>query len=298
MTHPTSPPKVALHIGVHKTATTHLQRSMLAFDDQLVAQGVRYFGPDKLRGAGKSLIDRFGLKVEGARTKTMPIFTPLQERAQMLGDGTRMVLSDENFIGTLQTGAGEMSMPLYPRAPERIAALAAALDAGPIDVFVGVRNPSSFLVSAYSQLLMGGKARPFEQYLAKNPLRGIYWPGLIARLRALPAVGRLVVWRYEDYAMIYPQICAQLTGVGLPIRPLPEVSHRGLSEKAVHVALAEYARTGERGAGKAARDLHPISTTTPAFSPFDAQTHEQSLADYAAQINDLTALDGVTLLRP
>lgn len=42
--------------------------------------------------------------------------------------------------------------------------MADAVDAGPIDVLIGVRNPASFLVSAYGQALMGGHQISFDAY--------------------------------------------------------------------------------------------------------------------------------------
>ncbi len=297
MTHNSPPKSIALHIGAHKTATTHLQRSLLASEAALATHKARYFGPDKLRGQGQGLIDRFGLRVEGAKAANRSSLAPSDQLAAMAEGADRLVLSDENFIGNLQTKTGNMSMPLYPRANERVAALADAADLGAIDVFLGLRGPADFLTSAYSQLLMGGDAIAFAEYLAQNPMRSIYWPGLVARLVSLPQIGRLFVWRQEDYAGVFPQICSHLIGSPLPIRPLAGMAHRGLSAQAVDVALDTFARTGERGAGKSARDVYPVNQIYPAFAPFDDQTIAQSAAEYETQIADIAKLPRVTVLR-
>ena len=293
-----SPRTVALHIGAHKTATTHLQRSLNKARASLAAYGASFYGPEQLRGPRQTLIDRFGLDVDGARAQNKSSLTRAEQMDAMLGDARRLILSDENFIGTLQTKAGVMPVPLYPRAPERVAALAHATGLPQIDIFLGVRDPASFLTSAYSQLLMAGDGLAFDHYLTKNPIVNVYWPGLVARLVALPCVGRVVVWRQEDYTTVFPQICAELIGTPMPIRPLAGVAHRGLSAQAVEAALETFARTGARGAGKTARETFPINQIYPQFAPFDAGTLAASTTEYAAQLSDIAALDGVTLLRP
>lgn len=298
MSHHPAPTSVALHIGVHKTATTHFQRSLKAAEALLSKQGARFFGPEGLRAKGQTLVDRFGLRVQGAKRENRSAMSPAEQLAHMADGAERLLLSDENFIGGLQTKAGEMSSPLYPRAAERVALLGDALGTGPLDVFIGVRSPTGFLTSAYSQLLMAGDAMPFADYLSLNPLSTIYWPGVVARLASLPQVGRLFVWRQEDYAQVFPQICSYFIGSPLPIRPLPGVAHRGLSQQAVDTAIETFARTGEQGAGRAAREVYPINQIYPAFAPFDADTVAQSDAEYRLQLKDIAKLPRVQLLRP
>ena len=111
----------------------------------------------------------------------------------MFKDGHRLILSDENFIGALHDSQANIISPLYPKTAEWIAALSSAVDAGPMDVCIGLRDPGSFLKSAYSQALIGGNPVTFSDYLSKNPLDQIYWPGLVARVRSTAGVGRVTV---------------------------------------------------------------------------------------------------------
>lgn len=291
------PRSAALHIGAHKTATTHLQRSFAMQQEALIKAGVRYYGPDTLRRPRRGLGDLFGLEGFG---KTHPTRSRAEQADFMFKDGHRLVLSDENFIGVLHNKHGNMLSPLYPKAELRVDALSKALDVGPIDVMIGVRDPTSFLVSAYGQALLGGQLNTFDSYVAKNPLSQIYWPGLVARLRGLPTVGRIVVWRYDEYRWRFHKICAALMGdqVNMRILPLPNKVHRGLSGAAVAHVLTHLETGDPQILGDQARKAYPVSEQTPAFAPFSVAEVEAATADYDQQIADIAGIDGVTVLRP
>lgn len=286
-----------LHIGAHKTATTHLQRSLLSQQQALIDAGIRYYGPANLRRTGKGLGDIFGLNVY-----TKPP-EPTRNRADqadfMFKDGHRLILSDENFIGALHDKQGNIIAPLYPNTAERIAALASAVGAGPMDVCIGLRNPASFLKSAYSQALMGGLPITFSDYLSKNPLDQIYWPGLVARVRSAAGVGRVTVWAFEDYKWRFHDICSALMGdlVNMRIVPIPDHVHRGLSEAAVARVLSRSGADDPRDVAAKARDTYPVSDEYPAFDPFASSDKAASEAEYAAQLAAIDQIDGVTILR-
>ncbi|MFT5867665.1 MAG: hypothetical protein ACI82I_003428 [Gammaproteobacteria bacterium] len=292
------PRSVVMHIGAHKTATTHLQRSLLAQQQALTSAGIQYYGPANLRRPGKGPGDIFGLDIYHEPSK------PTRSRAEqadfMFKDGHRLILSDENFIGALHDKQGNIISPLYPKAAKRIAALAGAVGAGPMDVCIGLRNPASFLKSAYSQALIGGKPIAFSDYLSKNPLDQIYWPGLVGRVRSAAGVGRVTVWAYEDYKWRFHKICGALMGdlVNMRILPISDYVHRGLSEAAVARVLSKSGADDPRSMADEARSTYPVSDEYPAFDPFSPTEKAASEAEYAAQLAAIGKIDGVTILGP
>jgi len=292
------PRSVALHIGAHKTATTHLQRSFVMQQDALIRAGLRYYGPDTLRRPKRGLGDLYGL--DAYRRQTFPTRTREEQRDFMFKDGHRLILSDENFVGVLHNKAGNMLSPLYPRAEARVQGLAEAIDVGPVDVLIGLRNPATFLVSAYGQAIMGGQLSSFEDYIARNPLPQIYWPGLVARLRQCSGVGRIIVWRFEEYRWRFHKICAAMMGdhVDMRIRPLPKKVHLGLSNAAVAHVLAHLDTVDAATLGEQARKAYPVSEAHPAFAPFAPDEIAAATADYDRQIAEISDIAGVTFLRP
>ena len=97
----TSAPTVVLHLGAHKTATTHLQHSLIAHRIDLWQRGIRTMMPPHLRGGGQSLEALFDLPIN--RTVTGHAPNPAEVRAKLIGQAKRFVVSEENLLGVLQT---------------------------------------------------------------------------------------------------------------------------------------------------------------------------------------------------
>lgn len=292
------PRTIALHIGAHKTATTHFQRSVLDKRPAVTRHGVQFYGPAQLRKPGQSLADRFGLDV--FERPVAPDADPEAALADLIKRGHRLVLSEENFVGTLQNRWGNIEMPLYPRAPERIAALAETIAPQGLEIFIGIRNATRFMTSAYGQVLLGGQIVPVEAFRRANPIPGIDWAELVSRLRATPGVARVTVWRYEDYTALFPTITAAMLGrvAAAEVQPLPKRVHSGLSFAAVE-ATYNWHNAGERGPIAAlARTTYPIGPDAPRFDAFTLDEHSASDAQYVAQWAAIQEMDGVTALAP
>ncbi|PUB11501.1 hypothetical protein [Yoonia sediminilitoris] len=291
---------VAFHIGAHKTATSHLQRSLEHSSDALADVGVRYYGPKHFRLPGRTIPALFGKKPpakENLRKRT-----PREQVDRMRKGGHRLVLSEENFIGVLNTPRRRMVERRYPHAAQRISDLAESMDVGGFDILLGVRQSTSFLNSAYCQMLMGGKVTPVDDFKRLNPLSGVDWQALVAELRQATGVKRLLVWQYEDYGMVFDQISAGLVGHDHAelVQPHRKRIHVSLSGQAVS-KLQDLAGTGHQQIEQSAADLsrqHPVSEAFPPFDCFSEDTHRAAAETYASQIDAIGAMDGVTLLRP
>jgi hypothetical protein len=81
--------------------------------------------------------------------------------------------------------------------------------------------------------VMGGHELLLADYLGGfDPVR-LSWTGLAKRLLAVRGVARLVVWRYEDYAAVRPQILARMLPESLAARADdPPAAIVGLSQPA------------------------------------------------------------------
>lgn len=278
---------VALHIGAHKTATSHLQRSLQGQRANLAAKGVAFYGPHQLRAEGERLMGRFSLKYHDQTDQSRRSLTEMAQGAH------RLVISEENYIGTLQRTPGRIAFPLYPHAADRISALARQAAPQGLDVFLGIRQPTSFLTSAYGQVLMGGDAIPLATFKRINPVARINWPDLVGRIRQSAGVRTLTVWRHEDYPRLFPRIVAALLGADIPVDPVDEIVHRGLSVEAVQATLK-----GKVPDALAARDAFPVGPTRPAFQAYGRWAQLRAELAYRTQLRQIAAMPGVTLLRP
>ncbi len=283
---------VALHIGAHKTATTHLQRSLLAATDDLRQHGVQFHGPRSFRWGEPSLLQRFSI-ADGPKG---PVQTVDAQAFDVLAQGARrLILSEENFAGTLMNDKGRLRRPLYPDGPRRIAELSARMPVDGIDLYLGIRHPTTLLNSAFSQRLHAKRDITLEKFLKRNAIELVDWVGLIARLRNLAGINSLTVWCYEDYAKLFDRIVAGLTGGLVPggVPALAETMHGGLSELAVTLLLAD-----DTISVADAMQSCPVDADNPRFDAFDAAAHALGQEFYAAQLAQIDAMQGVTRITP
>lgn len=200
-----------LHLGVHKTATTHLQLSLEAIRVQLARQGVDYIPLDRLRAATAYHLDW------AKRFKALKF----KRAVNSLSVGLRtMILSEENWLGHPHEGC---RFPPYPRAEERLKTIAKL--GGNFSVFLAVRDPGQFVPSIYSQALRHHPEKVLHRRTHDAWLEGgSPWSDLVERIsRIFPNV---TVWRYEDYV---PETAASAVA-GVPVRlphiPEPELTRR------------------------------------------------------------------------
>lgn len=293
MTSSDLPQTVVLHLGAHKTASTHLQRSIGAAGPH---DDLAFVGPPMLRGPGESLPERFGFPLDpvNGQGAALSVRDVLRGMAQ---GRKRLVLSDENFAGKLKTGWGRIPTPLYFTAAARVETLAARIVAAggpPLDLCLGIRAPAGYLNSAYSQILHGKRVIDPDKFREKNPLTAIDWAQYVAALRAVPNVRSLTVWRQEDHAALFDQICKALLG-RKGVKPLQERLQSRLSTQAVEAVLLAKSLNAGNVVATAAEEF-PVSELYPAHDLYTAQDHAASTALYTAQWGSIAALPGVTAL--
>jgi hypothetical protein len=291
---------ILLHLGAHKTASTHLQQSLRSQQLKLRRARVSYLGPDQLRRDALpiSKLAEYGLE---AKSKDLTLMRDALARHRSWAG--RIILSEENILGVAHNLAIIRKARFYPGGPQRLRNLLDALDLHEVTVFLAVRNPASFIVSAYSQRLYAGFCESFEQYLGALDPAVLQWTTLVHALCKNPRVGRCIVWQFEDYPAIVPSVFAELLPPELAdsISVKPGVRHAGLSARAqAHVMAATPPTSREEGIAlvKAARNAFPKTAIEPGFAPVSPDVVAACGLSYAADIARLAALPKVTLLQP
>ncbi|WP_380056453.1 hypothetical protein ACFE33_02480 [Falsihalocynthiibacter sp. SS001] len=259
--------------------------------------GVAFRGPADLRGEGNALQDRFDFddsqKNRAGRTA--------EEELAVLSKGRRrLILSEENYLGKIWQSRAQKRPPIYPGADSQIAALVPHLGGRPLTLFVAMRNPADFLVSAYSQSLLGGKIESFEDFMGDLSFQDLRATNVIRRMSLIDGASGIYVWKYENYPRNFTQIMRRLVGwrVGKDIIPLDQVVHRGLSAEAVEQVLAldslPKEREERRELVRAARDQFPISGGNSRFMPFDEAARIDAAEVYAQDWDEILQIEGVS----
>lgn len=291
--------RFAIHLGAHKTATTHIQNCLTRHAPRLRQAGIAYIGPRELRdgtlelpGALEQGVGGFGRRRAFRRAL-----------AAHAGAAGRILISEENILGVAHDPRMIRECRFYPRGHVRVSRLLRTIGAEGATLFLALRDPASYLVSAYSQRLFSGRVESFEEFIdGADPVR-MRWSDLVARLlEAQPGV-RLVVWCYEELRPPAEGLFDRMLP-GVPrgaVTLAPGVTHPGLSARAHAAIMAHYRRAGVRTGREVvleARRRFPKTGDEPAFEPFPAGIRAASAAAYRDDIARIAATSGVTMLSP
>jgi hypothetical protein len=230
-----------VHVGAHKTATTHLQETLTLVRAELAGRGIDYL-PNQLvrhRKLSWTLWRRRPL----AR---LPLIGPARMREAIeatlepLRLGPDIVaLSEENILGVPHQ---VLTPTFYPQADLSIARLASLAGRAELELFLSIRSYEALLPSAYVETLKhgtrpeGGFAAVKERLLAVPPS----WFDLVGRIRAAAPGVRLRVWRQEDYRSNAHAIMQAFCGA--PLGELPAISDPAWTRTPSAAAVAEAER--------------------------------------------------------
>lgn len=261
-----------IHIGAHKTATTHLQEVLDAHRLALSRAGIHYPDNGRLKrlGSAPALRDAWWKNLRQVRMlRIRRIMRTIESEATH----PVVLVSNERLMGSIEGLWGEN---YYPDAPERLKELVSAIDSTKATVFLSLRSHASFLPSAYCQCLRTQlwDVPPLRELEPRSLANLNTWTDLVRRLkRACPGV-RLVAWRFEDYLRDPCKYMDLLAGTRTA-EPWPKMdapaSTRRLSWEAVE-RLSHIDRGLSRMAREAvARGIADEDTGATPFRPFSAK---------------------------
>ena len=263
----------------------------------LAEEGIRVYGPGYLRMKGRNLAAMFGLSWSESPS---PRRDPHKQLRFLAKGRKRLVFTEENFVGNLADNKGRTPLPLYPSAPERVAEIVAKWAPVETQLFIAIRNPASFMASAYSQTLFGGANIGPRTFRAHNDWRQVDWADYIAKLRATPGLGTIFVWRQEDYDLSHRLILRRLLRwkVGEKIQTVEGRVNQGLSAAAVRQTL-QWVQEGKTGPlARDARKAFPVGDLHKPFALYAASTLDAAQAIYDEQFAKIDAMEGVSVLHP
>lgn len=180
-------------------------------DSPLLAQnGIMLRRPREYR----KLIRGMVRQIEG------PIATPKEQELLLASivknqEISRLILSDATFLGVpaWMLGGGR----LYRNAGKNTATIRNLLPDYPVEFFLCIRNPATFLPAAFQ----AQTERSFADFFNEAKLFSLRWSDVIADIQKSNPGCPITVWCYEDLPIIWPTVLKDLTGLG------PETQFKG-----------------------------------------------------------------------
>lgn len=294
MVDPAVPGRVVLHVGAHKTASTHF--SELVWGNGALVSDAGVTAPQKT-----PLRERITQPIAEIE-EGVDIRPDLIEGACGLADGAqRLLVMDENIIGTPRGLFSPDGM--YPRAALRTARSARLFPGAKVEIMLAMRNPRTFVAASWSESLRSNSFTPFRRFLRGVRAEDISWFEIVRQMtQALPEA-RFTLWRFEDYRDLQGQLLATALGLESPPEFTPLVSpvRVGLSGRALEAVSLRVRMTGDRLPDAEVDEImarFPKGKDFPAPQPWSSWEQEVLSRRYAEDCARLPDLPNTVLLTP
>jgi len=194
---------------------------------------------------------------------------PPQGLADMTGVSDVTIVNDENILGGTQRAVSEGH--LYAISGDRLRRCMRLFKKQKVSIFLGLRDPVSFMTSSYCENIRGDGYRSFAEHLGGTSPEALKWSGLINRIARQAPDCPIVVWPFEAYRDAWREILIMLLDLeekdkgrlrwlaqevrpGMSDRVFQEIRSRAennkapLSSEELDVLMQEFPKTGDNPA--------------------------------------------------
>lgn len=192
---------IAFHLGAPHTENELITWSLRKDSLMLAENGIMLRRPGEYRKLVRGMV----------RQLDGQIATP-EEQEQLLAaiikkqDVSRLILSDASYLGAPAwiLGGGEF----YKNAGHNIATVRNLLPDYPMEFFLCIRNPATFLPESFNIQT----EKNFADFFAETNLQSVCWSAVIADIQRNNPGCAITVWCYEDQPIIWPTVLKELAG--------------------------------------------------------------------------------------
>ncbi len=196
--------QIALHLGMHCTESERLVKALLRNASTLVKSGTSVPGPSRYRKLLSQTLEELGdaCPAAGAREVLLDAIMP-QDYEQM----DRVILSHENLISSPRY-VFDYGQP-YSRTQQRLTAIQSLFPEDQFDLFVGLRNPASFLPAMVAKT----ETQSLSELTGGMDPANFRWTPMIKAMRTAMPRARITFWCYEDIPLIWGEIIRAVAGL-------------------------------------------------------------------------------------
>ena len=194
--------QIVLHVGAHCTDEGQLVTTLARNRDDFLARGVSVPSPVRYRVLIREALHALenGPPAEDARDILLDAILEDDE-------ADRVILSNENFFGMPRMSMSDGQF--YPTAEQRIADFRQLFPGDQIELFLGMRDPGTFIPAVHAQ----STGVALERVLNGSDPRELRWSRLIERIKGVAPDMPVTVWCNEDTPLIWAQIIREMAGL-------------------------------------------------------------------------------------
>ncbi|SFU43362.1 hypothetical protein [Halomonas korlensis] len=250
-------PQIALHLGVHKTATTYVQSRLWNSREELKKNRINYIGLDELR---KRLTSKLG-DISFGKQAVFDALFPFM-------NCNRLIISDENILGGTDAPRRQA---FYPWAKQKVKKVHSGLEGCDVEIYVTIRSFPDYLVSRYSESLRHFKFLAFEDYMSGISSKNISW---LPMLEDLALVGAKHIYVNDfKYVVDGDKYLHELIGKRLELSEASQgswVKRSKISQEAYEIVKLYAESYSDQSTRRLVgmMDNHPQTTKSNPFMPF------------------------------
>lgn len=196
-----------IHIGAHKTATTHFQDCLYRAIERIQLQGKDYV--PRIDCRQKKIVEQIheaSAQAALSDANSASLATILQNNGY---NAKTILMSEENMMGSSMNLIANM----YPKVVGRLDHFIKLRGIANINFFLSIRSYEHVLPSAYSQALRDGASIPpfssiRDYWLSEKPS----WYKLIQVIINLCGASQLTIWSFENYIRSPKEILENFSG--------------------------------------------------------------------------------------
>jgi hypothetical protein len=278
--------EVRLHIGAHKTATTHIQDVLEKNATLLKSNDVLYLPRSFMRSSGLSAAVRDNYWEVQSQDRLTNIADLISSSNSL---PRRILISDEDMLGM----SIDILRGLYTNISLRMKPWECKTTGCRTTVFLSIRDYANLLPSAYAQAMRDGAlVSSFETYLDFWNSVAPSWSSVVGELKTVFPAADIKVWTFEHYVTHARQITAMLADIESPLvdAPIPHETKR-LSMSAVQ-AIANLDRRLSLGSRRQrVSEIVASDTSGDAYDPLGATDRSALSARYQTELAQIAAMD-------
>lgn len=176
-------PLITLHLGVHKTATTHIQSRLFNSMDILNKQDISYLPLEDTR----KLITLKLLENPFSKEAIIDSIKPYLHYNQL-------IISDENILGGTNRANHNK---IYHNTVKRLNSFLSIFENYEIQAHITLRNYADYFISRYTESLRHFKFVTFEEYYKNIDFDTVSWTETIEQIKKA-GIKNLTIVPYEN----------------------------------------------------------------------------------------------------
>ncbi len=194
--------QIILHTGVHFTEEERLIKCIIRNREDFAKRGVGVPDPERYRKLIRDAVVAIGKTQPAPGARDVLLDAILEDDVS-----DRIILSLPHFFGVprycLRNGW------LYHSAASRMATISALFPNDEVELFMGIRNPATFLPKVYEKTPVSG----FDAFFGASDPAQLRWSDTFKAIRTAAPKVSITTWCYEDAPILWPQIVREIAAL-------------------------------------------------------------------------------------